>query len=111
MDLHERYNQLRRALPAADFDDEHVRKLHDHCVELEFPTGVVLIDFGHDAPEGYIVTEGRLEVTEPSGQRRVITVDGFIDPARSSGSRVATVKVTVLEATTLLAVAFGQAAR
>ncbi|MEO7371727.1 MAG: hypothetical protein ABI949_04975 [Ilumatobacteraceae bacterium] len=111
MDLQERYDRLRRALPVTDFDDEQVRELRDHAVEVECPAGVVLIDVDHDAPEGYVVTAGRLEVTDASGRRRLIGVDAFVDPAGASSSRVAVVKVTALDATTLLAVAFGRTAR
>jgi hypothetical protein len=105
VDLQERYERLRRALPVTDFDDERVRELRDRCVELECPAGVVLIEVDHDSPEVYVVTAGRLEVTETSGRRRVIGANAYVDPAATNCARVSTIKVTAIETTTLLAVA------
>ena len=104
MNFSDRLEALRRSLPLPCQVEGRLGALVEHCCEIEFASGAVVIDIGQLCHERFCVVHGRADIVDRSGGRLVVTAGCYIDPTGSNGDETSLVRVRVLERAVVLAI-------
>ena len=103
MECLDRFAVLRNALPRERYSDHDVAAITDHCCELEFAAGSVVLDTGQSFREWLVVAEGQLMV-ERSGERWIAGVGALVQPVSGVHPDISAVRLVAVGQTTVLLV-------
>jgi hypothetical protein len=103
MERLDRFVVLREALPRDRYSDNDVAAITDHCCELEFAAGSVVLDVGQSFREWLVVAEGQLVIERP-GERWFAGVGALVQPVSAEHPDISAVRLVAVDHTTVLLV-------